>query len=544
MSHITFYRKYRSRNFDEIIGQDHVVQTLKNAILYDRLTHAYIFSGPRGTGKTSMARILAKTLNCPEGHEKDPLLNCALCNRISTGHAVDVIEIDAASNTGVDHMRTLNEQVNFAPVECQYKLYIIDEAHMLSTGAFNALLKTLEEPPQKTLFILATTEPHKIPVTIHSRCQHLYFRSMGSQDITKQLAIIANGENITIDEKSLQVIARNSGGSMRDAVSLLDQVYSFKGNNITLDDVLIGLGATQWDAVLELLEHVLNRDAKTTLTSLHKITDSGVNILQLTSDLTLLVKQLLFVRIGLSEELDLDDDRLARLKKAAHSISPETIQDLLESLAKLEMELRWFSDPKLLLEIRLLMYIKTGLQPTIQLVQPTQAKNSEPPKPAPSQPEAQKPLPSKLEIKPQVAAVTSTIAPQSPPPISPKEDKVWSAFLEKIKTVKQGLYIILNGSVVTHQTDTTLQIKLKQDLKFFREKLMERENIALVEETLVEFYQKPMKISLDAPTEEPKLEQEKNDEKPFTPQTHSQAQATPEAKHLNQIIAMFDGTLV
>lgn len=539
MSHITFYRKYRSRNFKEIVGQDHVVQTLENAITYDRLTHAYIFSGPRGTGKTSAARILAKVLNCPEGHEKDPYLTCSLCHRISTGNCVDIIEIDAASNTGVDNIRTLNEQVNFAPVECTYKLYIIDEAHMLSTGAFNALLKTLEEPPSKTIFVLATTEPHKIPVTIHSRCQHLYFRSVTSSDIVRQLRIIADAEQISIDDKSLYVIARNSGGSMRDAVSLLDQIYSFKGTQINLEDVLLSLGATQWDHLLILLGHILNQDAKKTLSNLQEITDSGVNIIQLTSDLTTLVKQSLFIKLGLSEELDLDDERLQKLQALIASNSAETIQILLEMLAKIEMELRWFSDPKLLLQIRLLMFIKDQSAP--QEIPLKQEQKQEPkiekviptPIAEPIQKIIEKPVEIRIE-KPVERQV------MSPTPQSPQ----WSVFLEKIKTVKQGLYIILNGSTVTEITDTDVHIKLKQDIKFFREKLKESENQKLIETVMSEVFGKPLRVCLPgsdagAPTVPSVSLVEFENSLPVM-----QEEPAKKSKKINQIIAMFDGTLV
>ena len=357
MAHQTFYRKYRSQTFDEVVGQTHIIQTLRNAITYDRLSHAYIFSGPRGTGKTSTARILAKVLNCKNREDLKPCLTCEICSNIAKGVAVDIIEIDAASNTGVDHIRELNDKVRFMPVECEYKFYIIDEAHMLSTGAFNALLKTMEEPPGNTIFILATTEPHKIPVTIHSRCQHLNFRKLTTSELSSQLRMIAESEKIEIEEKSLTTIARNASGCMRDAISLLDQIYSFKGESITYDDVLTILGATNIAQLYDLVALFFENNSRETMQKVSAICEEGGNVVQLIKDLTAVFKQVLYFKMNLTDYIEADETGLAQIKTLADKVEMGRLKNYIEGFANMEMELRWFSNPELLIQSKFLLFM-------------------------------------------------------------------------------------------------------------------------------------------------------------------------------------------
>jgi DNA polymerase-3 subunit gamma/tau len=249
MSYTVFALKWRPKNFDEIIGQNHIVATLKNAILKNRLAHAYLFAGPRGVGKTSTARILAKALNCKVGPTAQPCLKCPSCNEIATGRSLDCIEIDGASNRGIDEIRVLRENVKFSPVGGKFKIYIIDEVHMLTQEAFNALLKTLEEPPEFVKFIFATTAPHKVIPTILSRCQRFDFRRIPALEISAQLERIASSEKVAVEEEVLFAIAKSSDGSLRDAESVLDQLISFSKEKISLKDVVSVLGLVEQESL-------------------------------------------------------------------------------------------------------------------------------------------------------------------------------------------------------------------------------------------------------------------------------------------------------
>lgn len=474
MAHLTFYRKYRSRTFDEIVGQEHIIQTLKNAILHDRLAQAYIFSGPRGTGKTSTARILAKALNCRSGKTVTPCLTCDLCTKINRGNAVDVIELDAASHTGVDNIRVLNEQINFQPVECLYKLYIIDEAHMLSTGAFNALLKTMEEPPTNTIFILATTEAQKIPVTIHSRCQHLSFRKLTTLEITAQLQSIAQQENLTVAEQSLQTIAKNATGCMRDAISLLDQIYSFAGNQITQEHVLMILGSANFAQLFRLLSNFLTGEREQMLTQLNELLLSGLNINQLLTEFTELLLQLIFCRLQLQSQLDLDEASAAQLTELAGRYELALLQNLLEAFAKTEMDLRYFPDPELLLKVRFLTLMpgqSVPVKPPL-VIEPT------------------------LVLKPVAAAPKPTPIPapkvaQSPRPAvaTPTSNVAWQAFLQILQTKSNGLFLILKPAKVLAETATVVEIALQMDFAFQREKILDQNSQQVINTCLRQAYQ-------------------------------------------------------
>ena len=318
MSAQAIYRRWRPQSFEDVIGQDHIVQTLRNALRGDRLAHAYLFTGPRGTGKTSVARILAKAVNClAEAGVERPCNACAICRSMTAGRALDLIEIDAASNTGVDDVRDLREKIGFSPNEARYKVYIIDEVHMLSSAAFNALLKTLEEPPPHAIFVLATTEPHKIPDTILSRCQRHDFRRVDLAAVTEKLARICAAEGAEADPEALELIARSGTGSIRDAESLLDQLAG-AGQPITVEAVREALGTPADEAVADLVDALLAQDAAAGLALINAALDRGANPRQLQDRLLEHLRGLLLVQTGLDQDLlQLPEERLARLREQA-----------------------------------------------------------------------------------------------------------------------------------------------------------------------------------------------------------------------------------
>jgi DNA polymerase-3 subunit gamma/tau len=291
------YRKWRPQTFDEVVGQEHVIRTLRNALASERIHHAYLFAGPRGTGKTTTARLLAKAVNCVEPPEQRPCNQCAICQAVNEGRLIDLIEIDAASNTGVDDVRELREKVRFRPNEARYKVYVIDEVHMLSNAAFNALLKTLEEPPPHAIFVLATTEPHKIPVTVLSRCQRFDFRRIPVGEIVKRLAWMTERESIETDPEALSLVARQATGSMRDAESLLDQLASYEEGNITVEDVRAALGTGTSETVMQVTDALARGDVAQGLSGINAAVAEGADPRQFARQMVEHLRVLLLLKL-------------------------------------------------------------------------------------------------------------------------------------------------------------------------------------------------------------------------------------------------------
>ena len=345
------YRRWRPQTFDEVIGQEHVVQTLRNALASGRVAHAYLFTGPRGTGKTSVARILAKAVNCLAPQDQRPCNECHICRAMSDGSHLDLVEIDAASNTGVDDVRDLREKINFAPNEARRKVYVIDEVHMLSNAAFNALLKTLEEPPAHALFVLATTEPHKIPETILSRCQRFDFRRVGVEQIVAKLERICQAEGAEVERAALEAIARAATGSLRDAESLLDQVLAFADERITLELVQRLLGATAQETVADLVDALIAGDTARGLHRINETVDGGVDPRQLTRQLLEYLRNLLLLRTAGEDLVNVTAEMRQRMREQAKALPPEQLTTVIRRFGEAEFNLKVQAQPQLPLEL-------------------------------------------------------------------------------------------------------------------------------------------------------------------------------------------------
>ena len=363
MSQQALYRKWRSNSFDELVGQPHVVQTLQNALDSGRVAHAYIFSGPRGTGKTSSARILAKAINCIAAQDQRPCNQCHICKSITDGSALDLIEIDAASNTQVDKVRdVIVEKVHFAPTLSSIKVYIIDESHMLSNSAFNALLKTIEEPPAHAIFVLATTEIHKIPATILSRCQRLDFRRINVQEIVEHLGFVLEREGITAEEKVLELVARQATGSMRDALSLLDQLLAHGGTYLTLQQARAALGIASTEAVQGLIDYILAQDMGAALQLVNRLIDQGTDPRQFLVDILEHLRALLLILAGSGRQLlNLPETTMTQLLRQKNYIKPAPLIQIIRLFNKAGADLKLGLQPQLPIELAIVEAI-VGLQ--------------------------------------------------------------------------------------------------------------------------------------------------------------------------------------
>lgn len=352
MSYQALYRVWRPQTFEDLVGQDMITKTLKNALATKQTTHAYLFAGPRGTGKTSCAKLFAKALNCPNQFNGDPCNECEICKAITAGRLNDVIEIDAASNNGVEEIRDIRDKVKYAPTQADYKVYIIDEVHMLSTSAFNALLKTLEEPPANVVFILATTDPHKIPATIISRTQRFDFKRITSGAILERMEYILKQKQFEYDEQALNVIARAAEGGMRDALSILDQVLSFGDNKVTLDNALLVTGSVTRENLIKYLSQVQNHETVAGLQTIHAILDEGKDSKRLLEDLINCCRDLLLYKqapemLEQTGSVMIDDE----FKNMAEKSNPETLYRYIDTLNEQQENMRYSMHQSVYLEV-------------------------------------------------------------------------------------------------------------------------------------------------------------------------------------------------
>lgn len=549
MSYLVLARKSRPQDFDQVVGQVPVVKTLQNSLVRERIAHAILFSGVRGVGKTTLARIMAKAINCEKGPAKNPCNSCHSCLEITAGSALDLYEIDGASNRGIQEIRELKEKIRFLPTSLKYKIIIIDEVHMLTTEAFNALLKTLEEPPNHVFFMFATTELHKIPITILSRCQRYELKRVSAAELSTHFQRLAQEEGITIDPAALDLIVRESEGSVRDGLSLLDQVFSYGETTISVDDVIQVLGLVSRDIILELTRALLEKDPGAAFQALHETFAFGVDLKRFTNDLLAAFRTLLLCRIeGCQELIDIPPQELDLFHKLAESHSPQTIQMKLNLLMQGVEEMQYSSQPRLVLESSFLKIIqadevvpissllgkinsllegKTLLKSTPE-TESFEAKKKEPtpveprpvnePKPAtappsisnlaaeqalPPMPEEEPPLPEEKSIPPQQ---------RSKPIPHPHQRDVrrdWPGFIEHVKDRKLWMAQDLQRADSSREVDGELQLRFSDPANCTL--LRQKDNAKLLTEFVLDFFQKDLRLHFITPDQKENDDSQNND---------------------------------
>lgn len=489
MAYQVIARKWRPKNFTELVGQNHVGQTLQNALRSGRLPHALLLTGPRGTGKTSTARILAKSLRCPNAKDFIPCEVCQDCQDISSGRSFDVIELDGASNNGVDAIRELQEGVRSMPSSGKYKLYIIDEVHMLSISAFNALLKTLEEPPEHVVFVLATTEVQKIPNTILSRCQRFDFRRISVRLVADHLKQICKADKVKADDESLWIIARQGGGSMRDSQSLLDQVITFTNGDLEHSKVVAVLGLTDRGLLLDTLKALAARNSQEVLNIIERLFTSGHDPQIFAQDLIEELRHLLIVAMNPSEAsriVDLPDSEISQLAELCKELSSEDIHMLFDMSLKGHADLARSQEPRLVLEMLLLRMAST---PHIESLNALIRSGGAPaPRPRPTQKVVQKTTtPAASAPAPQKAAPKA--APVSNEPLTPGADaESWFKFVQKIKSLNMTMGAQLENTSLISLEGSKLILGLPEALQFLHDQVKSPAFLAQLKNYLKTFW--------------------------------------------------------
>lgn len=465
------YRKYRPRRWDSVIGQDHVIQTLRNAVASERVGHAYLFAGPRGTGKTTTARLLAKAVNClnPDPSER-PCDECEHCQALNSGRFLDLIEIDAASNTSVDDVRDLRDKINFSPNQGRYKVYVIDEVHMLSTAAFNALLKTLEEPPPHAIFILATTEVHKIPATVLSRCQRHEFRRIPVTLIVKTLEDLSKEEDIQTSPEALTLIARQSTGSLRDAISLLDQLAS-TGEPISLELAQSVLGTATSQVVIELVEALIDCDMSSGLERIHQALDSGSDVRQFARQIVEYLRNLLLIQLGDVNPGDVTPEMADQIKQHAGEMETSHLLEVIRLFNKAAVDSRGSWQPALPLEVAFIA--------ACQSQSPGAQQNSKT-VPITSQSPGEGSSPPSEEVKSIQESIPSSSG-SSPvdDSLSDSLNQNWPKVMRLVRKERPNLYALLNSCQSRHMHGNILILGFASDL--LRNMMSKREDITLVQ---------------------------------------------------------------
>lgn len=582
MAYVALYRKWRPQDFDALVGQEHISTTLKNAIATGKIAHAYLFSGPRGTGKTSTAKILAKSLNCEHGPSVNPCNHCSNCDKITAGTSMDVFEVDAASNRGIDEIRDLRETVKFAPVDGRYKVYIIDEVHMLTTEAFNALLKTLEEPPAHVVFVLATTEPHKIPATIHSRCQRYDFRRISAREIEQRLGMVAEQSGLKAAPDALRLIAIQAEGGMRDALSILDQCAALdNGSVITAAHVrqLLGLIGHEW--VWQLTDAVAERDAHSVLVKLDELINLGKDIRQLLVELALHARSLMLYKAAPAiDTIEVySEDKAVLAAQSAKFSHPELVA-VLEVLHHAANEAKWAAEPRIVVEMALITLCRRAAGndmaallervaalearlagpagAAVSMARP-EAPRAEPPPPAPRVQSPVAPMPPQRSQQEPQAQLSHSAPPASPPanpPVSaPPElsgssldgdlNEVWSAVLKELMTGgKRSVHACVMQGRLTGLTAT--QATVHFTATFPKERTEKDDYRAIVEKILAHITGHQVKLMCSLGADTPPAKPAASKPAPPPPTTVAVAPPDPGMEHpaVKQAQMMFGGKVI
>lgn len=496
MSYTALYRKFRPDNFQDVKGQDHIIVTLKNQIEAARIGHAYLFTGTRGTGKTTVAKLMAKVVNCEDPVEGNPCNECRMCRGIASGSSMNVIEIDAASNNGVDNIREIVEEVRYSPTEGRYKVYIIDEVHMLSTGAFNALLKTIEEPPSYVIFILATTEVHKIPVTILSRCQRYDFKRITIDTIAERLTELMQEEKIEVEDKALRYVARAADGSLRDALSLLDQCISFYlGKKISYDNVLEVLGAVDTQVFARLLQGIRGQNVSDCILLLEEIESTGRELGQFTIDFIWYLRNLLLLKTtdGMSDMItEISTENLMLLKQEATQVEEPSLMRYIRVFSELSNQIRYASRKRVLIEIALIKLCKPEMEQNYDsLFDRIKALEEKLERGVVVKTEGQQAHPGEVKEK---AVEKPVILPDALPEDLKEAAKNWKGIVSQITKKSPALGSVLQGATLSLDQGQGLLIVVTNSLD---KDMIEREaHLQLIKDTFAQLLQKQVQINI------------------------------------------------